>query len=102
VAKHPIIKKGGNAPSGHNTDNSAQLTTILSDAGGSNSKIYTHCTTTFLKKREYINIPASASINAYSCSLLQPNTQRSTQTQKQQSFEAKQKKLKVPKATFNS
>jgi hypothetical protein len=40
-------KKGGNAPSGHNTDNSAQLTTILSDAGGSNSKIYTHCTTTF-------------------------------------------------------
>jgi hypothetical protein len=51
VAKHPIIKKGGNAPSGHNTDNSAQLTTILSDAGGSNSKIYTHCTTTFFLKK---------------------------------------------------
>jgi hypothetical protein len=33
------LAQGGKAPSGHNTTNSAQLTTILSDAGDSNSKI---------------------------------------------------------------
>jgi hypothetical protein len=49
---------------------------------------------------EYINIPASASTNAYSCSLLQTPEQRSTQSQKR-SYEAKQKKVKVLKATFN-
>jgi hypothetical protein len=33
------LAQGGKAPSGHYTANSAQLTTILSDVGGSNSKI---------------------------------------------------------------
>jgi hypothetical protein len=61
------------------------------------TKSYVGCCWFFLKS-EYINIPTSASTNAYGCSLLQTSEQNNYKESQKQSFEpSRQKRFRIEK-----